>query len=81
MKRSFALYDTVRIDHFRGFAEYYAIPADAENTMEGEWVEGPGIDLFRAMGKALGEMDVIAEDLGTLDDKVFVLMVRQDIRE
>ena len=42
MKRSFVLYDTVRIDHFRGFAEYYAIPADAENTMEGEWVEGPG---------------------------------------
>lgn len=42
--------------------------------MEGEWVEGPGIDLFRAMEKALGEMDVIAEDLGTLDDKVFDLM-------
>ena len=70
----FDLYDIVRIDHFRGFAEYYAIPADAENTMEGEWVEGPGIDLFRAMEKALGEMDVIAEDLGTLDDKVFDLM-------
>ena len=51
MKRSFVLYDTVRIDHFRRFAEYYAIPADAENTMEGEWVEGPGIDLFRRWKK------------------------------
>lgn len=46
MKRSLVLYDTVRIDHFRGFAEYYAIPADAENALEGEWKEGPGIDLF-----------------------------------
>ena len=74
MKRSLVLYDTVRIDHFRGFAEYYAIPADAENALEGEWKEGPGIDLFRAMEKALGDMDVIAEDLGTLDEKVFDLM-------
>ena len=79
MKRSLVLYDTVRIDHFRGFAEYYAIPADAENALEGEWKEGPGIDLFRAMEKALGDMDVIAEDLGTLDEKVFDL-TRQDIR-
>lgn len=72
MKRSLVLYDTVRIDHFRGFAEYYAIPADAENALEGEWKEGPGIDLFRAMEKALGDMDVIAEDLGTLDEKVLI---------
>lgn len=42
--------------------------------IEGEWKEGPGIDLFRAMEKALGDMDVIAEDLGTLDEKVFDLM-------
>lgn len=80
MKRSLVLYDTVRIDHFRGFAEYYAIPADAENALEGEWKEGPGIDLFRAMEKALGDMDVIAEDLGTLDEKVFELMDETDIR-
>lgn len=74
MKRSFELYDTVRIDHFRGFAEYYAIPTDAESAVEGEWEEGPGAALFQAMEKALGKLDVIAEDLGTLDEKVFALL-------
>ncbi len=76
MKKSFELYDTVRMDHFRGFAEYYSIPCDAENASEGKWVEGPGIELFRALEDTLGPMDVIAEDLGTLDEKVFDLLDR-----
>lgn len=74
MKRSFELYDTVRIDHFRGFSDYYSIPAEDDTAMNGHWEPGPGIGLFQAMEKALGEIDVIAEDLGTLDDRVFDLL-------
>ena len=74
MKRSFELYDTVRIDHFRAFAEYYSIPADEETAMNGTWMTGPGIALFQTIEKELGQVDVIAEDLGTLDQKVFDLM-------
>ncbi len=74
MKRSFELYDTVRIDHFRGFSEYYAIPYGQENAVHGEWRPGPGAELFEKIRKSLGKMDVIAEDLGTLDEKVFQLL-------
>lgn len=74
MRRSFELYDTVRIDHFRGFSDYYSIPAGDDTAEHGHWEPGPGIELFRAMEKELGEMDVIAEDLGTLDDRVFDLL-------
>lgn len=74
MKRSFAIFDTVRLDHFRGFAAYYAIPAEDETAEYGEWVEGPGMDLFNTLKKELGELDIIAEDLGTLDDAVFELL-------
>ena len=74
MKRSFDLYDTVRVDHFRAFAEYYSIPADEDTALNGKWNPGPGIDLFQHIEEKLGEIDVIAEDLGTLDQKVFDLM-------
>lgn len=74
MKRCFDLYDTVRLDHFRGFADYFSIPAGDETARNGHWEPGPGMDLFNAMKKELGEMDVIAEDLGTLDEKVFELL-------
>ncbi len=74
MKRSFDLYDTVRIDHFRGFSDYYSIPAGEDTALNGKWVPGPGIDLFKIMEKELGQMDVIAEDLGTLDERVFELL-------
>lgn len=74
MKRSFDLYDTVRIDHFRGFSDYYSIPAGEDTALNGKWVPGPGIDLFKTMEKELGQMDVIAEDLGTLDERVFELL-------
>lgn len=74
MKRSFDLYDTVRIDHFRGFSDYYSIPAGEDTAMNGKWVPGPGMDLFKTMEKELGQMDVIAEDLGTLDERVFELL-------
>lgn len=74
MKRSLKMYDTVRIDHFRGFAAYYSIPADEDTALNGHWEEGPGIALFDAIKDALGDVDVIAEDLGTLDQPVFDLL-------
>ena len=67
---SFKLYDMVRIDHFRGFDEYFAIPADTGNAMEGVWEPGPGMELFNTLKEALGERKVIAEDLGLLTDTV-----------
>ena len=74
MKRSFELYDTVRIDHFRGFSDYYAVPAGEDTAVNGCWKPGPGMDLFNTLKEKLGDIDVIAEDLGTLDDKVFKLL-------
>ena len=66
----FQLYDVVRIDHFRGFDEYYSIPFGSENAKNGHWEKGPGIDLFRCMERRLGRHEVIAEDLGYVTDSV-----------
>lgn len=66
----FRLYDVVRIDHFRGFDEYYSIPYGAENAIIGQWEKGPGIDLFYRMKEVLGNREVIAEDLGYVTDSV-----------
>ena len=74
MEHSFRLYDIVRIDHFRGFESYYSIPAGAENAIHGKWEKGPGMDLFRAMKEALGEKEVIAEDLGLMTPEVEKLL-------
>lgn len=66
----FSLYDVVRIDHFRGFDEYYSIPYGAKSAIGGHWEKGPGMDLFRRMREVLGEKEVIAEDLGYVTDSV-----------
>lgn len=66
----FQMYDVVRIDHFRGFDEYYSIPFGAENAKDGHWEKGPGIDLFRCMEQRLDRHQVIAEDLGYVTDSV-----------
>lgn len=66
----FQMYDVVRIDHFRGFDEYYSIPYGAETARSGHWEKGPGIDLFRCMEQRLGWHQVIAEDLGYVTDSV-----------
>jgi 4-alpha-glucanotransferase len=58
------LYDTVRIDHFKGFDSYWAVPCNEITAINGQWCEGPGIDLFREIEKQLGYIDIIAEDLG-----------------
>lgn len=74
MRMAFNTYDVVRLDHFRGFESYFSIPADAENAKYGEWIKGPGMDLFEALRKELGELPVIAEDLGLLTPEVFKLL-------
>lgn len=74
MEYSFLLYDVVRVDHFRGFDEYYSIPAGSENAIGGAWEKGPGIDFFEEMKKAFGELDIIAEDLGFLTPSVKSLL-------
>ncbi len=67
MKLAMSMYDMVRIDHFRGFADYYAVPYGDENARRGVWRRGPGMDFFKSLTAQLGEMPVIAEDLGFLD--------------
>ena len=69
-------YDVTRIDHFRGFDEYFSIPAGSTSARTGHWEKGPGIDLFRCAAYHLGWHEVIAEDLGYVTDSV-----RQLVRE
>ncbi len=76
MEHCFKLYDIVRIDHFRGFDEFYAIPFGSENAIVGEWLPGPGLDLFKCMKEKLGKKQVIAEDLGFLTDSVIKMVKR-----
>lgn len=70
----FTLYDVVRVDHFRGFDEYYAIPYGDPTAEYGKWEKGPGLALFQAVKKELGELDIIAEDLGYLTKSVLKLV-------
>ncbi len=69
-----SFFDFLRIDHFRAFEAYYAIPADADNAIDGQWIPGPGMDFFRAIKNELGELPLIAEDLGYLTPAVFELL-------
>ena len=68
------LYDIVRIDHFRGFDSYYAIPAKDKTAVNGEWREGPGMDLFNTLEAKLGKLPIIVEDLGFLTPSVLKLL-------
>jgi 4-alpha-glucanotransferase len=70
LRRVLSLVDVTRIDHFRGFASYWEIPAGAESAAVGRWVEGPGAAVFRAAEGELGELPVIAEDLGVITKDV-----------
>jgi len=70
----FQLYDTLRIDHFRGFDAYYAISAGSGTAADGQWRPGPGIDFFQTVNRVLGEKDIIAEDLGFLTPSVRKLL-------
>ena len=73
IRRAHALYDIVRLDHFRGFEAYWSIPAEEETAMNGEWVKAPGLELFRALEAALGPLPLVAEDLGVITAEVDAL--------
>ena len=64
ISRNYEFYDVIRIDHFHGFSDYYAIPYGSETAKDGELLKGPGMDLFNALKKKLGDLRMIAEDLG-----------------
>ena len=68
------IYDVLRIDHFRGFDSYYAIPYGEATAKNGRWRPGPGLDFFRAVHEKLGRQNIIAEDLGFLTDPVRELL-------
>lgn len=74
IKDCFKLYDIVRIDHFRGFDSYWAIPARDKTAKNGKWEIGPGIELFKTIKKKLGNVAIIAEDLGFLTSRVKKLL-------
>jgi 4-alpha-glucanotransferase len=75
-RRTFDLFDLVRVDHFRGFAAYWAVPADADEALEGAWEDGPGAAVFDAAAAELGTLPVVAEDLGDITPDVVALRRR-----
>ena len=70
IEKCLELYDVIRIDHFRGFDEYFAIPQGDKTAENGHWEKGPGIRLFRAVERHFGKVPIIAEDLGYVTDGV-----------
>ena len=76
IKANFELFDIARIDHFRGFAEYWAVPYGEETAINGQWEPCPGIELFTALKEEFGELPIIAEDLGVITDDVVALRER-----
>jgi len=69
IKQSLKLYDVLRIDHFRGFEAYWAIPYGDKTAQNGEWIKGPEMKLFNAIKEELGDINIIAEDLGLLTEE------------
>ena len=64
------LADIVRLDHFRGFEAFWRVASTEKTAINGEWVKGPGIEFFRAVKKALPDLEIIAEDLGIVTPAV-----------
>jgi 4-alpha-glucanotransferase len=73
IRAALRLYDIVRVDHFRGFAGYWEVPAAEETAIKGQWVTGPGRDFFDVVKRELGELPIIAEDLGEITPDVVAL--------
>lgn len=71
---SFKWYDKLRVDHFKGFDEYFSIPYGEATARNGKWMKGPGIGLFQEIEKQLGKLDIIAEDLGYITESVRELL-------
>lgn len=78
-KMNFELYDIVRIDHFRGFDAYWAVPAKEKTAEKGKWVKAPGNKLFRSLKKEFGDLPVIAEDLGHITQSVHALRDKNNL--
>ena len=76
LRHALSMFDMVRIDHFRGFAGYWEIPAGSTTAMHGRWIPGPGAKFFEALQGALGELPIIAEDLGVITPDVVELRER-----
>lgn len=74
IEESLKLFDIVRIDHFRGFEAYYSIPFSHKTAEFGQWIKGPGYKLFSKIKEALGDVKIIAEDLGYLTPEVYDLL-------
>ena len=74
IEESFKIYDVLRIDHFKGFSDYWQVDGKADIAKYGSWQPGPGYDLFRAVKEQLGDLPIIAEDLGNIDDKARKLL-------
>ena len=70
LRRTLELFDIARLDHFRGFVAYWAVPADEPTALHGRWRGGPGRDLFDAVGRELGRLPFVAEDLGVITPAV-----------
>jgi len=70
VSRTLELVDLIRIDHFRGFEAYWQVPAEATTAIDGKWVEGPGESIFKQLRKNLGDLPLIAEDLGVITKPV-----------
>jgi 4-alpha-glucanotransferase len=79
LRKTLSLVDIVRIDHFRGFAAYWEIPASEKTAINGRWVEAPGDALFHAIKDELGELPIIAEDLGLITPDVIALRDRHGL--
>ncbi|WMJ74211.1 malto-oligosyltrehalose synthase [Cytophagaceae bacterium ABcell3] len=78
LRKNMELYDFLRLDHFRAFADYWEVPAGEETAINGTWKDGPGKDFFEAVKKALGDLPFIAEDLGDINELVHNL--RDDLK-
>jgi 4-alpha-glucanotransferase len=70
MRAALRLYDYVRIDHFRGFQAYWEVPGGATTAINGKWIPGPGAELFAALERQLGDLPIIAENLGVITPEV-----------
>lgn len=74
VRHALCIYDTVRIDHFRALASYWAVPAEAKNAKTGKWEKGPGMKLFHTLERELHQPKIIAEDLGVFGEDVVALL-------
>jgi 4-alpha-glucanotransferase len=73
IRKTLALVDVIRLDHFRGFESFWAVPAGRPDAIRGEWMHGPGIDFFNQVKASLGDLPLIAEDLGNITPQVIGL--------